>query len=62
LAKVIELANKNGIKTIFVAPEFSQKSAKFIATKIGGKVVSMSPLKPNVIENILNIAKALDID
>ena len=58
LAKVIQLAKSNAIKTIFVAPEFSQKSAKFIAQKIGGKVVSISPLNENVIQNILTIAKA----
>jgi len=58
LAKVIQLAKSNGIKTIFVAPEFSQKSAKFIAQKIGGKVVSISPLNENVTQNILTIAKA----
>lgn len=62
LAKIINFAKSNGIKTIFVAPEFSQKSAKFIAKKIGGKVVSMSPLKPNLLENILNIAKSLKSD
>lgn len=44
LEGLINEAKEEGIHTIFVQPQFSQKSAKLIAKAINGRVVSMSPL------------------
>jgi len=60
MMRLIKIAKEKNIKIIFTSPEFSQKSAKFIAQKIGGKVVSFSPLKYDIFENILKVAKLLN--
>jgi len=44
LAKLIELAKEEGIRFIFVAPQFSTKSAQIIAKEISGEVVMLNPL------------------
>ena len=59
LIKVIKRAKKDNIKAIFTQPEFSDKSAKIIANELGVVVKKVSPLKENVLENILEFAKAL---
>lgn len=38
LAKLIEHAKEEGIRFIFVAPQFSKKSAQIVANEIGGEV------------------------
>jgi len=60
IMKLIKTAKEKNIKVIFTSPEFSQKSAKFIAKKIDGKVVSFSPLEYNIFKNILKVAKLLN--
>jgi len=59
LFKVLKLAKKYKIKTIFVQPEFSQKEADLIAKELNIKVKKVSPLKENVLENMIEFAKAL---
>jgi len=58
--KIIKIAKQNNIKIIFTSPEFSKKSAQLIANKIGGKVISFSPLKYDILKNILNVAKIIN--
>ena len=58
--KIIKIAKQNNIKIVFTSPEFSKKSAQLIANKIGGKVISFSPLKYDILKNILNIAKIIN--
>ena len=58
LKKVIDFATTNSIKRVFVAPQFSQKSAKQIAKQINGKVITVNPLAYNWDENIEQIAKS----
>ena len=58
IKKVIDFAKEHKIKTVFVAPQFSQKSAKQIAKQIGGSVKSINPLSQNWDTNIINIAKS----
>lgn len=52
LQRLIEHAKKDGIKVIFVQPQFSTKSAGIIAKAIGGEVVFANPLALNWAENI----------
>jgi zinc transport system substrate-binding protein len=59
IKKIIDFAKEKNIKTIFVAPEFSQKSAKQIANQIDGKVITVNPLALDWDKNILSIAKSL---
>jgi len=57
LARLIEMAKTNGIKVIFVQPQFSSKSAEAIAQQIGGKVVSIDPLAGDWANNLRNVAQ-----
>ena len=59
LAKIIDTAKKEDIKTIFVQKQFSQKSAEAIAKQIGGSVVSLDPLDRNYIENLRRIGEKM---
>ncbi len=59
LISVIKLAKKTGVKVIFTQPEFSQKSANLIAKELGIKVIKVSPLKKDIINNISNFANVL---
>lgn len=58
IAKVIDFAKAHKIKTVFVAPQFSQKSAKQIAGHIGGSVKTINPLSENWDKNMIEIAKS----
>ncbi len=55
---MIEEADKNGIKVIFVSPEFSDSDAKAIANEIGGSVAVADPLAKDYIENMKKVSKA----
>jgi zinc transport system substrate-binding protein len=59
LAKLIETAQKNGIKTILVQKQFSQRSAKILAKSLGGNVVAVDPLAYNYPQNMEQVAKAI---
>ncbi|SMC09013.1 metal ABC transporter solute-binding protein, Zn/Mn family [Nitratiruptor tergarcus] len=59
---LIQLAKKAkalGIKTIFIEPQFPQKSAKFLAQKIGAMVKVIDPLAYDWENNILKVARAI---
>ncbi len=59
LIKVLKLAKEYKVKAIFVQPEFSQKSANLIAKELGIKVIEVSPLKIDILENIQEFTKNL---
>ncbi len=60
IKQVIEFAHKKHIKTIFVEPQFSQKSARYIAKHIGGNVVTIDPLAKKWDTNLMEIAKSFE--
>ena len=59
LAKFIEDAKTQGMKTLFVQPQFDDRSAKIIADQLGARVESLDPLDPDVVANIRRIAEAI---
>ena len=59
LEELIRLAESQGIKRIFVQQQFSSKSAQAIADAVGATVVSLDPLAPNYMENMLDIARTI---
>ena len=59
LAKIINLAKKENIKTVIISPEFPTKYAKIIANKIGAKVKIISPLNEDPAFTINELIKAL---
>lgn len=58
LKDIIRLARDKNIKVIFIAPQFSRKSAEMIAGEIGGKTVVADALAENWDENLLTVARA----
>ena len=59
LVELIEEAKKHNIKVIFVAPQFSQKSAQTISKSIGANVIAIDPLTDNWRENLLKVANEI---
>ena len=57
LQQLIRYAKKDGIKGVFVQPQFSTKSAHTIATAIGGRVVFADPLAFDWAKNLLLVAR-----
>ena len=56
LQELIAMARKDGIKVIFVQPQFSLKSADIIAKAIGGRVMFANPLALDWAENFQGVA------
>jgi len=59
LKQLIEYANQNHIKVIFVQPQFSAKSAEVIARGIGGQVVFADPLAEDWSVNLRKVAREI---
>jgi zinc transport system substrate-binding protein len=59
LARLITRARHEGVKVIFVQPEFSTKNARVIAQAIGGAVVPMDPLAGDYLTNLETMAERL---
>ena len=59
LQALIEHAREEGIRMVFVQPQFSTRSAKLIAREIGGNVAFADPLAGNWADNLLNVADQL---
>ncbi len=59
MAKIINIAKKEHIKTVIISPEFPQKYAKIIAQKINAKVKIISPLNEDPTKTINQLIKAL---
>lgn len=56
LGEIIEHAKEEGVKIIFVQPEFSIESAGIIADAIDGNVVTLNTLNPDYINNLSEIS------
>jgi len=52
IKELIEKARAEGVKVIFVQPQFSGTAAETIAAAIGGAVVRMDPLAPDYFRNL----------
>lgn len=57
LAKVIALAQEEGIRVVLAQPEFSTQAAETIAREIGGEVLLVSPLAPDWLANMRRVAE-----
>jgi zinc transport system substrate-binding protein len=56
LAALITTARAEGIKVIFVQPEFSTQDAETIAAEIDGQVLPISPLAEDWLDNMYRVA------
>ena len=59
LTEIIAKAKSENVKMIFVQPQFDQTAAKAIAEAIGGTVLSVDPLKEDVLANLRSIADSI---
>ena len=59
LVELIEEAKKHDIKIVFVAPQFSQKSAKTISKNINANVIAIDPISGNWKESMLDTANQI---
>lgn len=59
LAALVEEAKADGVKVIFVQPQFDTSSAENLAESIGGSVVPIDPLAREVVANLRDIATKL---
>jgi len=56
LKELIAHARENGIKVVFVQPQFSTKSAELVAREIGGQVAFADPLAEDWMGNLRGVA------
>lgn len=59
LAEIAKEAKEDGVKIIFVQPQFDQSSAQSLAETIGGGVYELDPLEKDVVKNLRTMAKAI---
>ncbi len=59
LRQVLEQANAQGIRTIFIQREFDINIAKTAAADIGGEVVVIDPLDPHWLNNMYSITQSI---
>ncbi|PAB57228.1 metal ABC transporter solute-binding protein, Zn/Mn family [Anaeromicrobium sediminis] len=57
LKKIIDHAKDENIKFIFYQEEFHSEQAETIGKEIGAEVIEVSPLAPNYIDNMRNMAE-----
>jgi zinc transport system substrate-binding protein len=59
IAVLIDQARREGIRVIFVQPQFNRRSAEQIAHAIGGRVVAIDPLSPDYVDNLREVARRI---
>ncbi len=59
LASIIDRAKADGIRVIFVQPQFSRTAAEQVARAIGGEVVAIDPLAEDLVGNLLRVGQVL---
>jgi zinc transport system substrate-binding protein len=59
LARLIEEARRDGVRVIFVQPQFAPKSAAAVAREIGGAVVPIDPLAYDYLANLRTMASLI---
>jgi len=57
LQKLIRHAREHHIKTVFVQPQFSAKSAELLSREIGGRIVHADPLAEGWSANLREVAR-----
>ncbi|MDF1812060.1 MAG: zinc ABC transporter substrate-binding protein [Verrucomicrobiales bacterium] len=59
ISGIAQQAQKDGVKIIFVQPQFDQSSANSLAQTIKGEVATLDPLEKDVIANLRKIAASV---
>ena len=56
LGTLIQKAREDGVKIIFVQPQFDRRTAETVADAIGGRVLPIDPLAKDVLGNLAEVA------
>ncbi len=59
IGEIAKQAKEDGVKLIFVQPQFDQSSAASLAATIGGDVAELDPLEKDVLANLRKIANLI---
>jgi len=59
LVSLIQRAREDGVKVIFVQPQYARKDAETIAREINGAVIPINPLPSDYLANLETMADAL---
>lgn len=59
LVALIEQAKHEGIRAVFVQPQFDPRRARQVADAIGGDVIVADPLAPDYLDNLRRVAERL---
>jgi len=59
LAGIIATARRMGIRTVFIEPQFSRRSAETIASQLGGRVVTIDPLPEQYCSGLMETARKI---
>ncbi len=59
LKELIARARREGVRVLFVQPQFSRKEAEAIAREIGGVVIPLDPLPRDYLEGIEELARRI---
>ncbi len=60
LVQLIEWAKREGVKVVFVQPQFSERTARAVAEAIGAVVIALDPLARDYLANMERIARAVE--
>jgi len=60
LLQLVEQAKADGVKVVFVQPQFSRQSAEVLARELDGAVVALDPLAKDYIANMDLIAQRVN--
>jgi zinc transport system substrate-binding protein len=60
MVELVNLAKGQGVRTVFVQPEFDRKNAEVLAKEIGARVVEINPLAYDWKGQMLKIAEILE--
>lgn len=61
LKRLVENARNEGVRIIFVQPQFDDKSARAVAQAINGAVIPMDAMKKDVLDNLCRMAEKIDL-
>jgi zinc transport system substrate-binding protein len=59
LARLMGMAERDGVRVIFVQPQFARRNAEAIARAINGAVIPMNPLARDYLKNLEGMAEVL---
>jgi zinc transport system substrate-binding protein len=59
MKEIVDLANRENIRVIYIQSEFDKENARVFAEEINGKVLQVSPLNPDWANNLRSMADLL---